>query len=118
MLCPKCNYNIPNRSNSQNRKLWPMLTDVSRQVLWPVDGRRMLLSPEDWKAIFTASLRKHQRVTEGVYGGTIYLGSHTSKMSKEEFSMLIELIYAFGADHGVRWSEPALKAYEQYREAQ
>lgn len=28
---------------------------------------------------------------------------------------LIEVIYAFGADHDVRWSDPALKVFEEYR---
>jgi hypothetical protein len=34
-------------------------------------------------------------------------------MCKEEFSDLLELIQAFGAQHGVRWSDPVLKYYEQ-----
>ena len=46
------------RSNEQNRRLWAMLTDVSRQVEWY--GKT--LSPEDWKHLFTASLQKTQAV--------------------------------------------------------
>ncbi|EAO9874844.1 recombination protein NinB, partial [Salmonella enterica] len=40
----------PKRTKAQNDRMWPMLQDVSRQVLW--HGQR--LSPEDWKDIFTA----------------------------------------------------------------
>jgi hypothetical protein len=47
--------------------------------------------------------------------GFVVVGMSTSKMHKPEFSNLIEFIYAFGASQGVDWSEPALKAYEQYR---
>ena len=100
------------RTPDQNRKLWPMLTDVSRQVDWY--GQK--LRPEDWKDVFTASLRQ-QRVVPGLDGGFVVLGLRTSKMRKREFSDLIELIYAFGAEREVEWSEPALKGFEQYREA-
>ncbi|EHX06002.1 protein ninB [Escherichia coli DEC11C] len=40
----------PKRSKAQNDRMWPMLNDVSRQVLW--HGQR--LAPEDWKDLFTA----------------------------------------------------------------
>jgi len=99
------------RTLHQNAKLWPMLTDVSKQVTWY--GQQ--LRPEDWKDVFTASLRQ-QKVVPGLDGGFVVLGMRTSKMGKREFADLIELIYAFGAEHEVKWSEPALKGFEQYRE--
>lgn len=101
------------RSLSQNAKMWPMLSDVSRQVNWYGEQ----LSPEDWKHVFTASL-KSQRAVPGIEGGFVVLGQSTSQMSKEVFSQLIELIYAFGANNGVQWSEQAISAYEKYREVQ
>lgn len=94
------------RSLDQNAKLWPMLTDISRQVLWPVDGELQHLIEEDWKDIFTAALRKHQRMAKGIDGGIVMLGSRTSKMKKPEFCDLLEIIYAFGSERGVQWSEP------------
>lgn len=105
------------RTLDQNRKLWPMLTDVSRQVRWPINGAMGHLPPEDWKDILTAGLDSEQRVAPGINGGFVMLGKRTSKMRKAEFAQLIELIYAFGSQHGVQWSEPALAVYEQYREA-
>ncbi len=104
------------RSLSQNAKLWPMLTDIARQVQWPVDGAMQELAPEDWKDILTAGVRKEQRVAQGIEGGFVMLGSRTSKMRKKEFAELIEFIYWFGSERGVQWSEPALRTYEQYRE--
>lgn len=106
------------RSQSQNRKLWPMLQDVSKQVMWPVlkNGNEQLqfLEKSDWKNIFTASLRGYER-THGIDGGLVALGKETSKMNKAEFADLIELIYAFGVDRGVVWSEKALSVYEEYQ---
>ncbi|MGM0584236.1 MAG: recombination protein NinB [Pseudomonadota bacterium] len=93
------------RTNDQNSKLWPMLQDVSRQVEWY--GQR--LTKEEWKDVFTAGL-KRQKVVPGIDGGFVVVGAHTSTMGKREFSDLIELIYAFGAEHGVRWSEPVREA--------
>ena len=96
----------PTRTVDQNSRLWALLTDVSRQVEWPVDGRLQKLPPEDWKDIFTAGLRKGQRVAQGIEGGFVMLGSRTSRMSVGEMIDLQELILAFGVEHGVVWREP------------
>lgn len=94
------------RSLDQNSLLWPLLTDIARQVRWPVDGDLVLLAEEDWKDLFTAALRRNQRMARGLEGGVVMLGSRTSRMNKAEFSDLIEMIYAFGAERGVVWSGP------------
>lgn len=86
----------PTRTLEQNARLWAMLTDVSRQVNWY--GRN--LSAEEWKHVFSASL-KRQDVVPGLDGGFVALGLSTSRMSKRELSDLMELISAFGAQHGV-----------------
>jgi NinB protein. len=39
--------------------------------------------------------------------GFIILGQSTRAMSKKELSNLLELAYAFGAEHDVKWSETA-----------
>lgn len=104
------------RSVSQNKKLWPMLSDVAKQVKWPVNGAMDYLPAEDWKDILSSGLDSEQRVAPGINGGFVMLGKRTSKMRKAEFAQLIELIYAFGSQHGVQWSEPALAIYDEYRE--
>jgi hypothetical protein len=89
------------RSLSQNDLLWARLTDVSAQVEWY--GQK--LSPDDWKDMFTASLRK-ARVSPGIdQGSFVVLGLHTSDLTKQEFSDLLELIAAFGAEHGVQFND-------------
>lgn len=88
------------RSDAQNRRLWAMLGDVSRQVVW----HGQTLSAEDWKHMFTASL-KRQRVAPAIDGnGFVVLGQSTSKMTKSEMAELQTLIEAFGAERGVRFT--------------
>lgn len=96
----------PTRSLEQNARLWSLLTDVSRQVQWPVDGKLQFLSPEDWKEVFTAAWAKGQRVAQGIDGGFVMLGCRTSRMRVGEMCDLQLLIEAFGAERGVRWTEP------------
>lgn len=102
----------PRRTLDQNAKLWPMLSDVSKQVDW--HGEK--LTPENWKDVFTAGL-KRQKAVPGIDGGFVVLGAHTSTMDKREFVDLIELMYAFGSEHDVTWSEPAKKTIEKHRRA-
>lgn len=94
------------RTIEQNKKLWALLTDVSRQVEWEVNGHKCYLDNWDWKTIFTAAFRKHHRLTRGVDGGFVILGMGTSRMTKPEMSDLFMIIEAFGNERGVRWSEP------------
>lgn len=88
------------RTSDQNRLLWAALTDVSKQVDW--HGQK--LEPGEWKDVFTAAL-KRQKVVPGIEGGFVVLGSSTSRMTRAEFSELMELIFAFGAEHGVTFKE-------------
>jgi hypothetical protein len=88
------------RSLDQNARLWASLGDIASQVEWY--GKK--LTSENWKCMFSASLKK-QQVVPGLDGGFVVLGQSTSRMSKREFSDLIELINAFGAEHSVRWSD-------------
>ena len=92
----------PKRSLVQNAKLWAMLGDVANQVVW----YGMKLSSEDWKDVLTASLRREMRTVPNVEGnGLVVLGMRTSQMSVREMGELIELLYAFGSQHNVKWSE-------------
>jgi len=87
------------RSDAQNRRLWAMLTEISQQVDWY--GRK--LSPENWKHVFSAALKK-QDVVPGLDGGFVVLGQSTSKMTKGEMSDMQTLMEAFGAEQGVKFS--------------
>ena len=96
----------PSRSIEQNARLWAMLHDVARQVDWY--GK--CLTPEDWKHVFSSSLRKLEVVPNLEGNGFVALGLSTSRMSKRELGDLMTLIEAFGAERGVQWSEPATQS--------
>jgi sulfite reductase beta subunit-like hemoprotein len=96
----------PTRTLEQNARMWALLTDISEQVEWY--GKR--LTPEDWKHVFTASLRKLTVVPNLDGTGFVALGLSTSRMSKRELGDLMTLIEAFGAERGVEWSEPVMEA--------
>jgi hypothetical protein len=91
----------PTRNLEQNARMWAMLAEISRQVDWY--GKR--LSSEDWKAVFTSSLRRLEVVPNLDGTGFVALGTSTSRMSKREMSDLIELMFAFGAERGVEFAD-------------
>lgn len=87
------------RSDAQNRRMWAMLRDISRQVEWY--GQK--LSDEDWKHIFSASVQK-QRAVPGLDGGFVVLGISTRKQSKAWFNDMFEVMEAFAAERAVRFT--------------
>ena len=94
-------FRAPRRSNDQNALMWSLLAQISKQVEW----YGQYLTSEDWKDVLTASLRR-ARVVPGIDAGSfVPLGMRTSQMTKQELSELTELIYAFGAERGVKFRE-------------
>lgn len=91
-----------------------MLTDLAKHVEWY--GKRY--EAKGWKDIITGSFENLDFVPNTEGSGFVVVGMSTSGMGKAKFSDLIEFIYAFGASQEVQWSEPALAAYEQYRNKQ
>ena len=89
------------RSIEQNRRMWAMLRDVSRQVVW--HGQK--LQDSEWKDVFSAAL-KRQKVVPGIEGGFVVLGTSTSRMTVAEMGEMMELMEAFGAQQGVRFTAP------------
>ena len=91
------------RTNEQNDKMWAMLSDISRSK--PM-GRRH--TPDDWKAILMNACGWECQFLEGLDGRPFPQGFRSSNLTKSQMSTLIEYMMAFGAEHGVAWSEPAL----------
>lgn len=94
-------FKAPRRSLPQNDLLWSRLTEISTRVEW--HGQK--LAPGDWKDMFTASLRKARVVPNLEGDGFVLLGLHTSDMTKEEMTNLLDLIDAFAAERGVTFNE-------------
>lgn len=92
------------RTLPQNSRMWAMLTDVASQVKW--HGVR--LAPDDWKLIFLDALKQEMRIVPNLEGnGFVNLGRSSSDLSKGEMGDLMELIAAWGANHGVKFHDDA-----------
>lgn len=86
------------RSIPQNSMLWALLSDVSQQV--EHGGRKY--GPEDWKCLFMHALGQEVRFLPSLNGqGFVPIGYRSSDLSKGEMTELIELIFQWGAEHGV-----------------
>jgi hypothetical protein len=91
------------RSLPQNARMWAMLTDVATQLTW--QGNK--LTTDEWKLMFLDGLKREKRLVQNLdKTGFVNLGRSSSDLSKDEMSDLMELISAFGAQHGVAFSEP------------
>lgn len=93
------------RSVAQNALMWARLTDLSVQLRW--HGKH--LSASDWKIVLLDALkREHSRVVPNIDGtGFVDLGRSSSDLSKDEMAQFLDLIEAFGAQHGVVFNDPA-----------
>lgn len=98
----RIDFKAPKRTLEQNAKMWAMLTDVASQV--EHGGRRY--SPDAWKVLFLYACGREVQFLPALDGATfVPWGQSSSDLSKEEMSMLIEFIAAWGAEHGVRFSD-------------
>lgn len=94
------------RRDAQNRKLWPMLSDIQRQV-----PEMRTYSADDIKLRFLNALGEEMRFLPTLEGAGVFpVGLRSSTLTVSQFSALVELLYKFGAEHGVRWSEPREQA--------
>lgn len=102
----------PKRTLSQNRKMWPLLHDLALQVVWY--GEKY--DEDDWKDMITALVAKtkkqEQRTAPGIGGGVVMFGQRTSKMRVAEMVEVIEAIYWFGTEQGVKFSDESRLAIE------
>lgn len=93
------------RTAIQNRKMWPLLKDLSDQVIW--FGNKY--DSDDWKDLITAlvakSKKQEQRMAPGLDGGVVMFGQRTSKMNIRQMVEVIEAIYWFGTQQGVSFSD-------------
>ena len=90
------------RTIPQNDRMWAMLTDIAKQV--EHQGRRY--GPEDWKCLFMHALGQEVRFLPSLSGqGFVPIGYRSSDLSKAEMTELIELMFQWGAEHGVTFHD-------------
>ena len=95
------------RTLDQNAAQWPILQAFAEQLQWPVNGRMVAMTPDEWKDVLTAAFRRETaRLAMGLDGGVVMLGARTSQMGKKEFSEWLEFLNATAADRSISLSEP------------
>ena len=93
------------RSQEQNRLMWPLIADIQAQV-----PDTATYSADDMKLRFLHSLGQEMRFLPELEGGGMFpVGQRSSTLSKSQFTALIELMFAYGARHGVRWSAKSIE---------
>lgn len=90
------------RSLEQNARMWAMLTEVATQATHM--GRRY--TTDEWKVLFLHALGKEMTFLPALDGTTfVPYGQHSSDLGKSEMTALIDLIFAWGAEHGVTFHD-------------
>jgi len=91
----------PTRTDEQNRLMWPCLKEFERQG--EIQGRTF--KDFQWKSIFMEALGHEQEILPSLDGSRWFpAGLRTSKLSKRQFSDLIELMNAEAAERGITLS--------------
>ena len=80
--------------------MWGLLSDISDQITHC--GEKW--EPDDYKCAFLKAMGVKCRIMPSLDGkGVVAVGYRSSKLNKEEFSELIEMIYEYGSRNGVRF---------------
>ena len=88
------------RTDEQNRLMWPLIADLQRDI-----PEMATYAADDVKLRFLNALGQEMRFLPALEGAGVFpVGQRSSTLSKSQFSALIELMFAYGAKHGVRWS--------------
>lgn len=132
------------RSREQEKKFHAMIQDIARQVSFeyrvdPEEGvvtrmigpnRRKRYSLNVWKALLVEQFARekaemgeplrHQGETITSLDGKreITVRPSTTQFLVSEAGEFIEYLYMKGTEYKIRWSEPAHRAYQSYKEVQ
>lgn len=97
------------RSQEQNRLMWPLIKDLRDQL-----PDMAVFTPEQVKLRFLNALDNEMQFLPELWGGGQFVvGQRSSTLSKSDFSMLLELMFKYGAEREVLWSR---KSEETRRE--
>ena len=92
----------PTRNLDQNAMMWVLIEDVRRAN---VEGY-LPATKEVWKCRFMHALDHEIDFDIGLDGKPYPLGTSSSKLSVRQMADLITFIEAWGAQHGVPFSDP------------
>lgn len=87
------------RSDAQNAALWSLLGQIVKQR---PEHNGVQMDAETYKALFMHALGREVRFVPTLDGTSMLpLGLRSSKLTKSEFSDLLEMILAWTAQHGL-----------------
>ncbi len=86
------------RSKPQNAKMHAL---IGRLIASGFQWHERSLDKTEWKILFSAKLFGQEVMPNLENTGFVAIGYHTSEMSEEEASMMIELILYFCAEHQI-----------------
>lgn len=96
-------FKSPRRTLPQSDKMWAMLQEVADQVTH--FGHKY--PKETWKLIMMHELGVETQFVPSLDGSELLpIGGSSSDLGKDEMSDLIEIIYARGAERGVKFRGP------------
>jgi hypothetical protein len=119
----------PRRNSLSNRKLHAMIGDIHKQAILVLEGESRPMAgykadvckafmvkwfDMDLKEAGEPLSRPGYRVVDPLDGEFIYVRPSTKDMTQEEACKFIEWLYSWGCNHGVVFSDPAMKYYEEF----
>lgn len=97
----------PRRSLPENALLHALIHELARKLEWAGSKR----DPEVWKRLLLAAWCRAEGASVEILPaldghGVDIVPARTSRLNKRQCADLIEWIYAWGAEQGVRWDAP------------
>lgn len=121
------------KSAGQREKFHAIIGDINKTGVIVIPGRRIVMSDYDadqckallvmWFAAEKEQLgeplpKPPRSFIDPISGQSISIRPSTTTWGKKLTCQFVEFLYMTGAMADVKWSEPAIKEYENYREAQ
>lgn len=94
-------FKASKRTLPQNARMWAMLTEVSRQAT----HCERKFTPDQWKVLFMQAWGREVAFLPALDGQTMIPDYRSSDLSKQEMTELIEFMFAWGAENGIRFTE-------------
>ncbi len=112
----------PGKSRSQEEKYHAMIRDIHRQCFrgYSAEGVKAVLVNQfarEMEEAGTPLAHPGEKVWDWQTQEPVYVRPSTKKFRKGEASQFVEFLFQVGAEYQVAWSERALQAYDEYREA-
>jgi|GEM_PF-5861701 len=120
------------RSSPQNSKEHAMIGDIRKMAVIKIPGKKIIMSNysfEECKALLLIWFVKEKesqseklprpidKIMCPIYGEYVSIRPSIKDLGKKLTCEFIEFLYSVGSESGVKWSEPSLACYAEYREA-